>query len=131
MPPSCSSHWLSCLPAFLSLGSLLLSPLSLLRRFPLPGSSPRVLRVFSCLVVFLSLFLLGRFIFSSVYGPSVVLVHLLRNSVESQFLRDGVLPLSRVISYDFFVYGLALWHAPAVAGAVSSPGKVCVFVFSS
>ena len=62
--------------------------------------------------VFLSLFLLGRFIFSSVYWPSVVLVHLLRNSVESQFLRDGVLPLGRVISYNFFVYGQARRHAP-------------------
>ena len=31
--------------------------------------------------------------------PCVVLVHLLRNSVESQFLRDGVIPLGRVISY--------------------------------
>ena len=61
---------------------------------------------------FLSLFLLGRFIFSSVYWPSVVFVHLLRNSVESQFLRDGVLPLGRVISYDFFVYGQAREHAP-------------------
>ena len=30
--------------------------------------------------------------------PCVVLVPLLRNSVESQFLRDGVLPLGRVIS---------------------------------
>ena len=112
MPPSCSSRWLSCLPAFLSLGSRLLPPLSLLRLFPLTGSSPLVLRAFSCLVVFLSLFLLGHFMFSSVYWPSVVLVHLLRNSVESQFLRDGVLPLGRVISYDFSVYGQARWHAP-------------------
>ena len=112
IPPSCSSHWLSCLPGFLSLGSRLLPPLSVLRLFPLPGSSPLVLRAFSCLVVFLSLFLLGRFMFSSVYWPSVVLVHLLQNSVESRFLRDRVLPLGRVISYDFFVYGRARWHAP-------------------
>ena len=102
---------LASLP-FLSLGSRLLPPLSLLRLFPLPGSSPLVLRAFSCLVVFLSLFLLGRFIISSVYWPSVVFVHLLRNSVESQFLRDGVLPLVRVISYDFFVYGQVRGHAP-------------------
>ena len=112
MPPPCSSRWLSCLPAFLSLCSWLLPPLSLLHLFPLPGSSPLVLRAFSCLVVFLALFFLGRFMFSSVYWPSVVLVHLLRNSVESQFLRDGVLPLGRVISFDFFVYGQARWHAP-------------------
>ena len=34
--------------------------------------------------------------------PCVVLVHL-RNSVESQFLRDGVLPLGRVLSYGCFL----------------------------
>ena len=31
--------------------------------------------------------------------PCVVLVHHLRNSVESQFLHEGVLPLGRVLSY--------------------------------
>ena len=99
MPPSCSSHWLSCLPAFLSLGSLLLSPLSLLCLFPLPGSAPLVLRAFSCLMFF----------FFSVALPPWSLHLLLR---VWAFCGSCSSSLGRVISYDFFVYGQARQHAP-------------------
>ena len=42
----------------------------------------------------------SRSLFLALLGiqPCVVLLHLLRDSVESQFLRDGVLPLGRVFS---------------------------------
>ena len=81
-----------CLPAFLSLGYLLPSTSVSLATVPFDWFVSNGTSRFSCLG-FLSVFLRGRFIVSSVYWPSVVLVHLLRNSVESQFLRDGVLTL--------------------------------------
>ena len=101
-----------CLPSFLSLSSLLFSTPVSLASVPFDwfvcfGTSC----LLSSLVFgFLPLFLLDRFFLSSVYWPCVVLVHLLHNSVTSQFLRDGVLPLGRVISYGFSWGGSGLVH---------------------
>ena len=94
-----------CLPSFLSLGSLLTSTSVSLAFVPFDWFFAPSLVSSSLVLGFLTLFLLGHFFVSSVYWPCVVLVHFLRNSVESQFLHDGVLPLGRVISYGIFGYG--------------------------
>ena len=90
-----------------------LRPLSLLCLFPLTGSSALVLRAFprllvSCLWVSDALPPWSLLLVLFMLWPCVVLVHLLRNSVESQFLCDGVLPLGRVISYGFLGVDLVL-----------------------
>ena len=112
VPLWCCSPLLS-LPTFLSVFGfpasfdLCLSCVCSFDWFVCSGTS----RLLSSLVFgFLTLFLLGRFFLSSVCWPCVVLVHLLRNSVEYQFLRDGVLPLGRVISCGFSWGGSGLVH---------------------
>ena len=131
MPPSCSSHWLSCLPAFLSLGSLLLSPLSLLRLFPLPGSSPLVLRAFSCLVFFCR----SSSLVASSSPPYIGLLWFLfiffvtRSNLSSFAMGSSLwAELSHIISLST---ARRVGMLQAVAAEISSPGEVCVFVFSS
>ena len=62
-----------------------------------------------CLFGFLECVLLGRYFLSSFgFGFLFVVVRLLRNSVESQFLRDGVLPLGRVHSAQSYFVPMSL-----------------------
>ena len=99
-----------CLPSFLSLGSQLPSTSVSLASVPFAWYFAPSLVSSSLVFGFPTLFLLGHFFLSSVYWPCVVLVHLLHNSVESQLLHDGVLPLGRVILYGFSWGGSGLVH---------------------
>ena len=97
--PSCLSlrslpSWASVSLASISFGLVLYSGALLLPSCPSP-----------CLFGFLECVLLGRYFLSSFgLGLVFVIVHLLCNSVESQFLRDGVLPLGRVHSIGCCLY---------------------------
>ena len=123
-----------CSGPFLSLGSLLPWPSVSLASVSLTYSFPRVLHTVPRLISLLSwvsrilppwpLLVLLRL------WPWVILVHLIHNSVASQFLRDGVLPLGRVISCGAFL-GF-FWSSPFLfLGRSSAPGSDRWFSFSS
>ena len=138
---SASAYFQLCLPRVpligslaslpFCLGSLLLSPLSLLRLFPLPGSSPLVLRAFSCLVFFCR----SSSLVASSSPPYIGLLWFLfiffvtRSNLSSFAMGSSLwAELSHIISLST---ARRVGMLQAVAAEISSPGEVCVFVFSS